>query len=403
MSRPLCEFRLPAAATLLLCSLLLGCVSRDRSDTPPPPFVFRSLDLSHRDPEGRLAWDLKAPEARYELNRRLVRAVQLQGLIYQRGRPIYRITARAGTVINDGELIQLEGSPRIERLDGQPTAITGQRLRWTPRRELIELEGEPRAQQSQLVITASQARFRLDQDRLELRGQPTLRHWQSPPRRAGRPAPAKPAPMPPADLLVRLREADWYPGSGVLKAPGPAVAERRQNPSSPLQTLTASGLEGNTVRQQLSLLAPVLFRDPGQNSNIRAQRTELDLRQNLVSSDAPFEARSGRLQAWGEGFRLDLQNRSAQIPSACRIEQPEASLTAQECRWNWHNGRFAARGAVELRRRKPEQITRSTSLEGRIGRDGEALFSSPGARVHSTLRIPAPQPQAPRQRPAIAL
>ncbi|MFO7630204.1 MAG: LPS export ABC transporter periplasmic protein LptC, partial [Prochlorococcaceae cyanobacterium] len=114
---------------------LAGCVSRVSSDKPAPPFVFRALNLSHRNSDGSLAWELKAPEARYDLERRLAQAVDLRGLIYQKGKPMYRISARSGTVLNDGELIQLEGQPRIERLSGRPTAITGQRLRWLPRKE----------------------------------------------------------------------------------------------------------------------------------------------------------------------------------------------------------------------------------------------------------------------------
>ncbi|MEB3156553.1 MAG: LPS export ABC transporter periplasmic protein LptC [Cyanobacteriota bacterium] len=374
--------------------LLGGCVSRARRETPTPPFVFRSLDLSFRQPDGRLAWELKAPEARYDLERRLVQAVSLQGVIYQKGKPLYRITAQAGTVLNDGELIQLEGQPRIQRLAGKATVITGQRLRWTPKREWIELEGEPMAAQQGLQIRARQALFQLGPDRLELRGQPTLRHWQNPPTKGPQPAP---------DVVVRVGAADWYPGSGLLRARGPAVAERRPGSGLPVQILTASGLEGNTERQELSLLAPVRFRDPGQDAQLIAQRTEVDLRRDLVSSAAPFEARSGRSQAWGDGFSLDLRRRSALVSQGCRLEQPGETLTAQQCRWNWQQGTFTASGSVQLQRRNPQQITRSSSLEGQIGKNAQAIFSTPGGRVHSTLRIPPPAPQRSPARPAIAL
>jgi LPS export ABC transporter protein LptC len=382
------------SAGALSAALLAGCVSRPNSEKATPPFVFRSLDLSYRQSDGRLAWELKAPEARYDLERRLVQAVKLRGIIYQKGKPLYRITAQAGTVLNDGELIQLEGQPRIQRLAGRGTVISGQRLRWIPGRELIELEGEPMATQRGLQIRARQARFRLRHDRLELRGEPSLRHWQKPPERT---------PWPPPDVLVRVREANWYPGSGQLRAIGPALAERRQDPAAPVQTLTASGLEGNTEQQRLSLLAPVRFRDPAQDAELNAQRTEVDLRQELVTSDAPFDARSGQSRAWGEGFRLDLQRRSALVPRGCRLEQPDDVLTAGQCRWNWQKGTFAATGSVLLKRRNPQQITRSSTLQGRIGPNAQAIFTTPGGRVHSTLRIPPAAPQRSRERRAIAL
>lgn len=373
--------------------LVTGCISRQSSEKPPPPFVFRALDLSYRLPNGRLAWELKAPQARYDLERRIAQAVDLRGVIYQKGKPVYRITARSGTVLNDGELIQLEGKPRIERLVGRSTTISGQRLRWIPGKQRIELEGEPTAEQQGLRITARQARFQLDADRLELRGSPMLRHWQKPPATA----------RAPADLLVRVHQADWFPTSGQLRAPGPVVGERRLHPAPRVQTLTASSLEGNTEQRQLSLLAPVHFVDPSEDAEMRAQRTELDLAGEVIRSTAPFEARVGKSQAWGDAFVIDLQRRTGQIPQGCRLRQPTESLQADQCRWDWQQHRFSAHGAVELRRRDPEQLTRSTSLSGTLGPTGEALFSTPGGRVDSTLRLPSRPQGKPRQRRAIAL
>ncbi|MEB3306705.1 MAG: LPS export ABC transporter periplasmic protein LptC, partial [Cyanobacteriota bacterium] len=62
-----------------LVLLLNGCVNRLTSEQAAPPFVFRSLDLNYRHADGSLAWELKAPEARYDIERRLVQAVRMHG------------------------------------------------------------------------------------------------------------------------------------------------------------------------------------------------------------------------------------------------------------------------------------------------------------------------------------
>ena len=48
-----------------------------------PPFVFRSLELEQKASDGQLQWSLSSPEARYELNKRLVRALHGSGLQYR--------------------------------------------------------------------------------------------------------------------------------------------------------------------------------------------------------------------------------------------------------------------------------------------------------------------------------
>lgn len=380
--------------------LLSGCVNRLANDQDAPPFVFRSLDLNFRHPDGSLAWELKAPEARYDIERRLVQAVRMRGVIYERGKPLYRITAPAGTVINDGELIELEGEPRLDRLQGQATTIRADRLRWTPKSQLIEMQGAPRALQRDLEITAEQARFLIAEDKLELRGKPTLRHWQ---KRLKGSSPRRQQDVRTPDLLLRVVQADWHPGSGQLRASGPAVAKRRQAGQRQLQTLTASALEGNTKTRTMSLLAPVRAMDPARDAVIKAQRTELDLDAQTLSSVAPFTARTGPSQAWGDAFLIDFSRQIARVPAGCHLSQPQESLSANQCQWDWKRRHFAASGSVELRRMQPQQITRSSVLQGRLGPQGEAVFTSPGGRVMSTLRIPPRAPKPARRAPAIGL
>ena len=76
------------------------------------------------------------------------------------------------------------------------------------------------------------------------------------------------------------------------------------------------------------------------------------------------------------------------VPSACTLNQPGEQLTADRCLWNWTSGRFDAEGSVVLRRTAYKQITRSSRLQGEIGKDGTAVFTSPGARVNSQFTLP---------------
>ena len=146
--------------------------------TPAEPFVFKSLDLEQQDAKGRPAWNLKSPEARYDIVRQLAQARQPRGTIYKQGRPHITIRARSGTVIGDGQAIQLEGDVQITLLGANPVRITGDQVRWIPSQDLMVIDRAPAAIDRRTRIQAGLARYRIKADQLELRGTPVLEHWQ---------------------------------------------------------------------------------------------------------------------------------------------------------------------------------------------------------------------------------
>ena len=132
--------------------LLLGCQTQDAREEPPQPFVFRSLNLRQKGTDGLPLWELSSPEARYDLGRRVAQARDLSGTIYAKGQPAYRLKATSGTVINDGEVVRLEGLTRLVKLGPKPLLITAQRLRWYPRQERMVIDHSPQASQGDLRL-----------------------------------------------------------------------------------------------------------------------------------------------------------------------------------------------------------------------------------------------------------
>ena len=137
---------------------------------PPEPFVFRSLDLRQQNGKGEPAWDLTSPEARYDLIRQLAQASRPRGTIYRRGKPHITVSATRGTVIGDGQAIQLEGDVLITLLGRNPVRISGDQARWIPRDDLMVIDRRPLATDRRSRISAQTARYLLAEDRVELRG-----------------------------------------------------------------------------------------------------------------------------------------------------------------------------------------------------------------------------------------
>ena len=370
-------------AGVVIALLIGGCVS-SKPKTPPPaePFVFKALDLEQQDAKGRPAWELRSPEARYDITRQVAQARQPRGTIYKRGKANITVSARSGTVIGDGQAIQLEGDVLITLLGKNPVRITGQQARWIPSRELMLIDRQPVALDRRSRITAQLATYYIDRDLIELRGQPVLEQWDGKASKAT--SNNKPAP-----LRVQTALVDWRPEQGDLKAPMEVRGFRRDKDGQ-IQ-LTAPSLKGNLREGYVDLMAPVQVRDPKRKGWLNAQQTRWLINDQLLSSDQPFQGAFKKLQGKGDRFQVNLATSTVVIPQGCNLRQPGDQLTARQCQWNWPTGRFQAEGDVELRRATYQQITRSSQLRGSIGKDGTAVFSSPGAKVNSQFTLPPQQ------------
>ena len=381
----------PRSLWLAAGLLLVGCSTAVRQTAPP--FAFRALDLRQQDPKGAPAWDLKSPEARYDIQRKLAQALNPRGTVFRGGKPSILIAAQRGTVIGDGQAIQLEGAVRITLLGEEPVVITGDAARWLPREELMVIDQRPVALDRRSRISAETAQYFINRDLVELRGAPVLEHWQD-----GRVATAEPKGTASLPLKVKAQWVDWRPEQGDLKAPAvvrgerfeplePAKAGERKTPTASL-VLTAQGLNGNLREGYVDLVAPVKLRRSDGKGWLDAQKTRWAINDQQLSSDKPFKGQFNALQAQGDRFAIDLEKSDVKVTRGCELEQPGERLTASRCIWNWPSGRFEAVDQVVLKRDTYQQVTRAKRLEGKIGDDGSAVFSSPGDRVNSRFTLP---------------
>jgi hypothetical protein len=351
-----------------------------------PPFAFRSLDLQQRTTEGLPAWSLKSPEARYDIRSSVARVLRPEGVIFNKGRPLYRLASTTGTVINDGEVILMEGSIRLQRLGRDPLVISADRALWIPRDSLMRFELNPRVRNPQNQISSQFATLYLDRDLLQLRGQPQLERWSRPFPLSG------PTPTAAPEIIGTVKEVDWHPGTGELQGQGPVRISRRPPHSAATrlpQVLQAARLEGNTLKQDYTLHGPVDINDPAERSWFRGGALSVDVHNQTLTSTAPFQAQKGTLQLEGDELRLEGKPTTASIERNCQLRQSSGDgLQSRRCSWNWTTQAVEAEGDVILRRPSNGQSTRAQRIEGQLGPKGRVLASTPGGRVVTEVQVP---------------
>ncbi len=380
-------------------AFLQGC-GRQNSIQPEesaPPFTFRALDLQQRTRQGLPAWSLKSPEARYDLRSSVARALRPEGVIFEKGKPLYKLSATTGTVINDGAVMLLEGEIRLQRLGKDPLLLSADRVLWIPRESRMRFELGPKVRNLQSQLSAQTATLLLEKDLLELRGQPTLQRWSQPVAMNAKTSDLAP------ELQGTFKEVDWRPGQGDLKARGPVSMTRRPPLRAyhlPAQLLKGSRLEGNTVQQAYTLFGPVEFVDAGEQTWFRGTDLAFNIKESQLKNGAAFQGQKGNLQVQGEELLLDGKSSTASISRNCQLRQDGDQLTAQRCYWNWKTQGISAQGQVLYRRHTNDQLTRAERLEGQLGPGGGVTATNPNGRVFSQWRVPrqaaAPKPEQPR-------
>jgi hypothetical protein len=293
-----------------------------------------------------------------------------------------------------------EGGIQLQRLGENPLLLSANRALWIPSDSLMRFELGPQVRNVQHQISAQTATLQLDRDLLKLIGETKVERWSRPMALNGK------GPEEAPEIQGTMKEVEWHPGTGELKAQGPVSMSRRPPKSAthrPPQLLKAMRLEGNTVKQEFTLFGPVDIDDPAERSWFRGAVLTFNTKEEWLTSASPFQAQKGELRVQGDELRLDGKSSLATIGQNCQLQQGGDGLQAQRCQWNWQTQAVKGEGQVRWNRQANDQLTRAERMEGRIGPKGHLEAITPGGRVVSQLRVPrrasAPQPQKPRPKP----
>ena len=335
------------------------------------PFVFRSLDLKQRRPNGVRDWELTSPEARYNTAARTVRARSPKGILYFEDKPSFMISAEHATVVNDGELVVLEGTVRLKRLGTSPLLIQGDRLIWRPALSTMVINQRPSALNRNSKLVSNSLTFQQDSGQLLFTGPTKLSRWEKNYSSTIDP-----------QTLITAGHGKWNLNSGTIAAVGPIIANQSNG-----RQLTAVSMQGNTTKNYLDLKAPVQFKLEDDKAVVDAGETRWDFKQNQLSSKAPLSASLTKGEVHGVGFIIDIPGNTLTISNSCKVAQPDKNLSANRCSWNWKNDLLTAAGSVNLKESGSDQVKRVDQMQGEFNPDGSIRFSPSQNRVKTQIKL----------------
>ena len=205
------------------------------------------------------------------------------------------ISAEHATVVNDGELVVLEGTVRLKRLGTSPLLIQGDRLIWRPGLSTMVINQRPSALNRNSKLVSNSLTFQQDSGQLLFTGPTILSRWEK----------SYSSTIDP-QTLITAGHGKWNLNSGMIAAVGPIIANQSNG-----RQLTAVSMQGNTTKNYLDLKAPVQFKLEDDKAVVDAGETRWDFEQNQLSSKAPVSESLTK----GEVHGVALHRNSCELPT----------------------------------------------------------------------------------------
>lgn len=354
--------------------LLASCASKpatQNQNQSSTPFIFKSLDLKQRRPDGVRDWELTSPEARYNTAARTVRAKSPKGILYFEDKPSFMISAEHATVLNDGELVVLEGTIRLKRLGAEPLLIQGDRLIWRPALSTMVINQRPVALNRNSRIISNSLVFQQQSGQLLFSGATKLSRWEKNYSSTLNP-----------QTVITAGNSRWNLNTGIIAAVGPILAYQDNG-----RELTAASIQGNTKNNFLDLKAPVQFKLEQDDAIVNAGETRWNFERDELSSKAPVSASLPKGDVSGVGFIIDIRNNLLTISNSCEVAQLDKNLRAKSCTWDWGKDLLTAAGNVNLKESKTGQVQRAEQIDGALNQDGSIRFSPATDRVKTQIKL----------------
>ncbi len=352
---------------VLLVALVIGL--RTLRQDPAPNYVadeeqqealtsgltLRDVTLEQPDENGELLWRVHAETVTYSPDQQTADITRPEGELYLDGKIIYRVTARRGQILEDGQLVILTGNIVATGVENQ-AVLRGEELQWRSQEQLMVLRDRITGTHPQLRLSADEARVYEREQRIELEGQVIANTVVE-----------DPATEPWLKLQADVLEWRWQ--DETVESQGSLRVERF------LEETITEVITGETGLVELQENRATL------TDNVAVELIALSLRMTgdhaLWDVDAERIAMDRPLRADSEAQAVTLTAQQGQFDLAEQVidltqdvvvvgTRHDGQLRADRLRWNLATQTVVAEGAVDYRQGDPQARIRGPQAVGYI-------------------------------------
>ena len=314
----------------------------DPTPTPTPQseaLIFNDITLEQVDPEGKKVWELEAETVTYAPETQLALVDKPTGLLFEEGKPTYRVSATSGEVDESTPTIILRGTVVLEALIDQGV-LKGDQLTWKPEEEIFILEGNLTGTYEDIKFTGQRGELQNQIKTLTVTGKVV-------------------ADLQDSDARLKTEALTWDMNQERVQGILPVVLEHYEadKPDQVIDRATGDGITA-LIPQQRFTLSPNAIVTLGESQlAIRSQSLTWDAIEERVESPGSVTVvrSTDGLEVKGNSGNFELKTQIATLVGAIEAWNPKqaARLWGDRLVWELKNDRVEATGVVRYEQGNP--------------------------------------------------
>lgn len=369
----------PLIVGLISSLLLTSCSTFSRLGKPPDQLpaqtsdalIFENVTLEQANPTGGLLWKLDAKQAIYTESGQQADVELPIGKLYRGEIPIYEISAKAGTVNQDGETVFLrEDVVATDLRDG--AVVTAEEAEWRPNEDTLFLKRNIVGTKEDLVVRANEGRWLGAVNHLHLLGEPTVI-----------------ATLDSQRLRLESQYLFWRIDEQLLTSEKPIQVQQADEINPELVANQANGNQAtvNLAAEDVLLTGAARLISTLPPLTITSEALRWNLKQDQLTSEAPAQVlqRDEQMFISGDRGQADLAGEIVTFTGNVNgvSSSQQAQLKSDRLTWNTTTQDVEANGNVSYIQLEPPLSVNGTEANGNL--NSEAVIVKGGS--NGTQRV----------------
>lgn len=301
-----------------------------------PSLKLDDLVLEQADEKGNLLWKLKAKKASYNRDKKEGEILDLSGELYQDGKPAFKISAKKGEILGDGNVLMLkENIVAVAIKDG--VEFKGNEMEWKPKDDQLSIKNKFTAVHKQVKVAGKEGQYFSRKRQADLAGE-IIAEVKDP------------------KLKLQTEKLTWLLEPQTVESKAPIAIERTPKKGVTDRATADTGfydLKTNVAKLVTNVQIAVVEPDV----KISGQELIWDTKKELVTAPKPFSAFSATEQVTMSSDRGDfkLKEKVAGLSQNVKAssQKNQATIATDKLTWYLEPQTFTAEGNIVYRSTNP--------------------------------------------------
>ena len=338
-------------------------VSRDNTQ-----LVLNNAVLEQSNPQSNTVWKIKADKITYSDNNQIATLDKVVGNLFEGDSVILKISAKAGTVKDNGNVILLSGTV-IASDTRNGSVVTSESIEWRPQEDLLLIEEKLDGIHPNLEVTASRGKYFTNIEKLEIEDDVVATSNEPP-------------------LQLTSDRLEWNIPQAQIISPGAVELVHYDQNQTVTDKIKSDRAELNLAQNRATLNQNIELISSSPALQVATEFLTWNYQERIGSTDRPIQIldRDRQISLTGNRGEINLPLQIAKLQGGVKgIDRQKASeLYAHNLTWKIDTEEVEAQGNVIYEQTEPKARLTGDSAIGSL-KDNNVTVTSNGKQQVTSI------------------